>query len=99
MLSTQYVNADFAILLGRTLRLPAFPIFFDRERCCELWPNLFSQVMDFIPWTSFDRLVAKYGGGDAHISLHRAVSCDGVRTDDVSREPARHRSLSERTTG
>ena len=24
--------------------------------------TLFSQVMDFIPWTSFDRLVAKYGG-------------------------------------
>ena len=24
--------------------------------------TLFSQVMDFIPWTSFDRLVVKYGG-------------------------------------
>src|SRR5439155_484697 len=24
--------------------------------------TLFSQVMDFVPWTSFDRLVAKYGG-------------------------------------
>jgi hypothetical protein len=24
--------------------------------------TLFSQLMDFIPWTSFDRLVAKYGG-------------------------------------
>jgi transposase len=24
--------------------------------------TLFSQVMDFIPWTSFDRLVGKYGG-------------------------------------
>jgi hypothetical protein len=23
---------------------------------------LFSQVMDFVPWTSFDRLVEKYGG-------------------------------------
>ena len=24
--------------------------------------TLFSQVMDFVPWTSFDRLVAKYDG-------------------------------------
>ena len=24
--------------------------------------TLFSQLMDFIPWTSFDRIVAKYGG-------------------------------------
>lgn len=26
--------------------------------------TLFSQVMDFIPWSSFSRLVAKYGGDD-----------------------------------
>lgn len=24
--------------------------------------TLFAQVMDFIPWTSFDRIVTKYGG-------------------------------------
>ena len=24
--------------------------------------TLFAQVMDFIPWTSFDRIVARYGG-------------------------------------
>ena len=24
--------------------------------------TLFSQVMDFVPWTSFDRIVVKYGG-------------------------------------
>jgi hypothetical protein len=24
--------------------------------------SLFSQVMDLVPWTSFDRLVTKYGG-------------------------------------
>ena len=24
--------------------------------------TLFSQFMDFVPWTSFDRIVAKYGG-------------------------------------
>ena len=24
--------------------------------------TLFAQVMDFIPWTSFERIVARYGG-------------------------------------
>ena len=24
--------------------------------------TLFSQVMDFVPWTSFERIVARYGG-------------------------------------
>ena len=24
--------------------------------------TLFSQVMDFVPWTSFDRIVTRYGG-------------------------------------
>ncbi len=24
--------------------------------------TLFSQIMDFVPWTSFERLVTKYGG-------------------------------------
>jgi hypothetical protein len=24
--------------------------------------TLFSQVMDFVPWTSFDRIVVKHGG-------------------------------------
>jgi hypothetical protein len=36
--------------------------------------------MDFIPWTSLDRLVAKYGG-DARVRkfrLYRAVSRDGA---------------------
>ena len=28
--------------------------------------TLFSQVMDFVPWTSFDRIVARYGG-DARV--------------------------------
>jgi len=30
--------------------------------------TLFSQVMDFVPWTSFDRLVATYGG-DVRVEL------------------------------
>ena len=32
--------------------------------------TLFSQVMDFIPWTSFDRFVAKYGGDVRARKLH-----------------------------
>jgi hypothetical protein len=32
--------------------------------------TLFSQIMDFIPWTSFDRLVAKYGGNVRVRSLY-----------------------------
>ncbi len=24
--------------------------------------TLFAQVMDFVPWTSFERMVARYGG-------------------------------------
>lgn len=34
--------------------------------------TLFSQVMDFVPWTSFDRLVRKYGG-DVHIRTLRCT--------------------------
>ena len=32
--------------------------------------TLFSQIMDFIPSTSFDRLVAKYGGDDRVRTFH-----------------------------
>src|SRR4051794_16094113 len=31
---------------------------------------LFSQVMDFVPWTSFDRIVTRYGG-DVRVSSLR----------------------------
>ena len=34
--------------------------------------TLFSQVMDFVPWTSFDRLVTKYGG-DARVRKFRCA--------------------------
>src|SRR6516162_4893131 len=34
---------------------------------------LFSQVMDFVPWTSFDRLVEKYGGDKNAARLRCAV--------------------------
>jgi Domain of unknown function (DUF4372) len=34
--------------------------------------TLFSQVMDFVPWTSVDRIIARYGG-DVRV---RALSCN-----------------------
>src|SRR6516162_9900371 len=65
VLLTQYVNVDFAWcrfdwalrFRGRFSRF--FPI---GSAVVNSGRTLFSQVMDFIPWTSFDRLVAKYGG-------------------------------------
>ncbi len=57
---------------------------------------LFAQLMDFLPWTSFHRIVQRYGGNPPRQDafLCGAVSRDGVRAIDLSREPARYRSLS-----
>jgi hypothetical protein len=41
--------------------------------------TLFSQVMDFVPWTSFDRIVAKYGG-DVRIRTLRCTEQFRVMT-------------------
>ena len=54
--------------------------------------NLFAQLMDFLPWTTFVRIVACYDGdapgSDAH--LRRAIPGRGLRPIDLAREPARH---------
>ena len=56
---------------------------------------LFAQLMDFLPWSTFARIVAalrwRRPGADA--VLCRAIPRDGVRAIDLSREPARYRSL------
>ena len=39
-----------------------FPIFPIGSAAVNLGRTLFSQVMDFVPWTSFGYLVRKYGG-------------------------------------
>src|SRR5262249_47021772 len=65
ILLAQYVDVNFAWcrfdwalrFRGRFSRF--FPI---GSAVVNSGRTLFSQVMDFIPWTSFDRLVAKYGG-------------------------------------
>jgi Domain of unknown function (DUF4372) len=57
--------------------------------------TLFAQIMDFIPWTSFGRIVARYRG-NARVTLaamHRAVSRNGFCANDLARKPSRHRSL------
>jgi hypothetical protein len=39
-----------------------FPIFRIGGITVNFGRTLFSQVMDYVPWTSFDRIVARYGG-------------------------------------
>ena len=55
--------------------------------------TLFAQVMEFVPWTSFARIVQRYIGqrGRAHAVVRRAVPRHGLRAADLAREPARHR--------
>ena len=55
--------------------------------------TLFAQVMEFVPWTSFARIVDRYSGnaGCAHAVVRRAVPRHGLRAADLAREPARHR--------
>ena len=54
--------------------------------------TLFAQLMNFLPWSTFTRLVAlRWGSPGSHAHLRRAVSSHGFRPTHVSREPARHR--------
>lgn len=66
--------------------------------------TLLAQIMFFMPWTSFARIVARYGGdsGMRRLScteqfrtmLHRAVSHHGLCSTHLPRESARYRGLS-----
>ena len=57
--------------------------------------TLFAQVMEYVPWKTFGRIMRpawrRCGGADAE--LCRSVSCDGVRAIDVARIAARYRGL------
>ena len=58
--------------------------------------TLFAQLMDFLPWTTFPRIVDRYGG-DRYVEvadLRRTIPRDGLCATDLPREPARHRGLS-----
>jgi hypothetical protein len=53
----------FGVDLNLDLRIRGrLPDFSDRRHNRELGADAFSQVMDFVPWTSFERIVARYGG-------------------------------------
>ena len=52
-------------------------------------------IMDFLPWTTFTRIVDRYGerspGPDAFV--RRAIPIHGLRPADLPGKPARHRDL------
>ena len=53
--------------------------------------TLFAQLMDFLPWSTFERIVSRYGGDRAVracVALHRAVQGYGICAVDLSGEPA-----------
>jgi hypothetical protein len=54
------------------MAVSSYPILvFNRGTAMYAGRTLFSQVMDFIPWTSFDRIVVKYGGDIGVRTLRR----------------------------
>jgi hypothetical protein len=40
-----------------------------------LGKTLFAQVMDFVPWTSFTRIVDRYGGNSGVRTLRAPSNC------------------------
>ena len=63
--------------------------------------TLFAQLMDFLPWSTFDRIVARYNGNRAVRTLPCAAQYQvmAFAPDHLSREPARHRSMSVSAIG
>ena len=54
--------------------------------------TLFAQLMDFLPWSTFSRIVARYDGDRAvRIAVvHGTIPRDGICPTDVPRKPAGH---------
>jgi len=46
--------------------------------------TLFSQVMDFVPWTSFDRIVTRHSG-DVRTRFYRFCPCTLLRKSRFSK--------------
>ena len=48
--------------------------------------TLFAQLMDFLPWSTFDRIVARYAWQSRRpdVSLCCTISGDGIRPDHLS---------------
>ena len=63
--------------------------------------TLFAQVMEYVPWKNFGRIIDRYGG-DSGV---RTLSCADLfrvmafAQVDVARIPARYRGLSQRQSG
>ena len=57
--------------------------------------TLFAQLMDFLPWTTFTRIVDRYGGDHRvrTLSCAGAIPVHGLRPADLPGKPARHRDL------
>ena len=57
--------------------------------------TLFAQLMDFLPWSAFARIVERHGGDPLRevARVYRTVPCDGLCAIDLPRESARYRSL------
>ena len=57
--------------------------------------TLFAQLMEFVPWTSFARIVARHGGdsGVRNLSCAEQFRAMGFCTIDLPRKPSRYRSL------
>ena len=57
--------------------------------------TLFAQLMDFLPWTTFTRIVDRYGGDHRvrTLSCADAIPVHGLRPADLPGKPARHRDL------
>jgi len=57
--------------------------------------TLFAQLIDFLQWTTFARYVARYWRRQAGslADLRGTVPGHGLLATELSREPARHRSV------
>ena len=55
--------------------------------------TLFAQLMDFLPWTTFTRIVDRYGGDHRVRTLSCAAIPVRLRPADLPGKPARHRDL------
>src|SRR6202040_3392162 len=67
------------------------------ERPMYTGKTLFAQLMDFLPWTTFARIVERYGWRPVRqvVALRRTLPGYGVCPTDLSGESQRHRRLRE----
>src|SRR6202030_462772 len=65
------------------------------ERPMYTGKTLFAQLMDFLPWTTFARIVERYGWRPLRqvVALRRTLPGYGVCPTDLSGESQRHRSV------